>query len=180
MFFNAASIDRFLFCNYGAAANSFHAIQDRGIPEGCAFKGGRSTQGKIENDRWYEISLVVGRDRAEMLLDGKKVSDARVEYLPEFFATAGYDRKNQRVVMKATNYRSQPVRTEIQIEGATTVGANGQHILIRSDKPTDENSLDTPRRIVPQALPLPNCASSFPVILPPYSVNVLLVPARRN
>ena len=83
MFFNASSIDRFLFCNYGAAGNSFSAIQDRGVPEGCAFKGGRSTPGKIEDDRWYDISLIVTRDKAEMFLDGKQVSNARMEFLPE-------------------------------------------------------------------------------------------------
>ena len=50
VFFNATSIQRFLFCNYGAAGNKFHAIQDRGTPDGCAFKGGMTTQGGIEMD----------------------------------------------------------------------------------------------------------------------------------
>jgi alpha-L-arabinofuranosidase len=176
MFFNASHIDRFLFCNYGAAGNSFSAIQDRGVPEGCAFKGGRSTPGKIENERWYDISLVVSRDNAEMFLNGKRVSDARMEYLPSFFATAGYDRKGKRVVLKATNYHRQPLRAEIQLDGAESVGATGQHIVIHADQPTDENTLNNPRRIVPREQPLPNCAQSFSVTLPPHSVNVLRIP----
>lgn len=176
MFFNASNIDRFLFCNYGAAGNSFSAIQDRGVPEGCAFKGGRSTPGRIENERWYDISLVVNRDRAEMFLDGRRVSDAQMDYLPSFFATAGYDRKGKRVVLKATNYHPQPIRAGIQLDGAESVGSAGQHLVIRAGLPTDENSLATPRRIVPQELPLPNCARSFSVTLPPSSVNVLRIP----
>ena len=37
---------------------------DLGVPEGCAFKGGKSTPGPIEKDRWYEISLLVTRIRS--------------------------------------------------------------------------------------------------------------------
>jgi alpha-L-arabinofuranosidase len=180
MFFNARGIDRFLFCNYGAAGNAFSAIQDRGQPAGCAFKGGKSTPGGIEKDRWYEVSLVLTRDKAEMLLDGRKVSDAKAEYLPGFFAVAGYSRKESAVVLKATNYLATPVRTEVRLEGAATVGAAGRHLVIRGKGPEDENTLDNPRRIVPQELPLPGVAASFTVELPPLSVNVLRIPATRG
>jgi alpha-L-arabinofuranosidase len=179
MFFNAANIQRFLFCNYGAAGNKFHAIQDRGAPDGCAFKGGMTTQGGIEMDRWYDISLTLGRDQAEMCLDGKKVSDAKAEYLPAFFATGGYDRKDKAVLVKATNFHTQRVRADIQLDDATTIGQAGRHVVIRSAGPYEENSLDNPRRLVPQESPLPACAKRFSVTLPPYSVNVLRIPAER-
>ena len=177
MFFNAAGPERFLFCNYGAAGNNFSAIQDRGVPAACAFKGGRSTPGKIENNRWYDISLTVGRDQAAMTLDGKTISDARMEYLPSFFATSGYRRQDKTVVLKATNYDSKAVRAEIQLDGAARVGRTGRQIVIRSAKPEDENSLDNPRRIVPQERPLADCAKHFSVMLEPRSVNVLCIPA---
>ena len=112
-----------------------------------------------------------------MFLDGRRVSDASMVYLPSFFATAGYDRKGRAVVLKATNYHKQPVRARLWLEGAQTVGAEGRQIVIRSDGLYDENSLDHPRRIVPREEPLPNCASQFSVTLPPYSVNVLRIPA---
>jgi len=70
------------------------------------------------------------------------------------------------------------LRAEIQLEGAALVSPSGHHIVIRSDKPTDENSLDNPRRIVPQEAPLSNRDKSFSVTLPPSSVNVLIIPAR--
>ncbi|MGA2496299.1 MAG: alpha-L-arabinofuranosidase C-terminal domain-containing protein [Tepidisphaeraceae bacterium] len=177
MFFNASSIDRFLFCNYGAAGNNFTAIQDRGVPDGCSFRGGRSTQGKIENERWYDIALVVGRDKAEITLDGKTVSDARMEFLPSFFANSGYHRKDKSVIVRATNYDKKPMRAEIQLDGAARVGATGRHIVIHAENPTDENTLEKPRRIVPQEQPLPGTASRFTVTLPPQSVNVLSIPA---
>ena len=177
LFFNASNMDRFLFCNYGAAGNAFSAIQDRGVPEGCAFKGGRSTTGKIENDRWYDLTLMVGRDKAEMFLDGKLVSDARMEFLRSFFATAGYQRKDKTVVLKATNYHKQPIRAEIQIEGALEISSVGQHFVIRSENPNDENTLEAPLRIGPQEGVLSRCAKRFSVNLPPSSVNLLRIPA---
>lgn len=179
MFFNASGIDRFLFCNYGAAGNSFSAIQDRGAPEGCSFRGGSTTRGKIENERWYDISLVVGRDRAEMYLNDKRVSNARVQYLPSFFAVSGYDREDKMVVLKATNYNAKPVQADIELDGAKWVGKTGQHIVIASDDQYDRNTLDNPRRIVPLEQPLTDCAENFSVTLPPYSVNVLRIPARK-
>jgi alpha-L-arabinofuranosidase len=179
MFFNARDIDRFLFCNYGAAGNAFSAIQDRGQPDGCAFHGGMSTKGKIEMDRWYEIGLTLTRDKAEMFLDGKKVSDARAEYLPGFFVNAGYDSKEKTVVLKATNYNAHPLQAEVQLDGAAEVGATGRHIVISSKNPNDENTLENQRRIVPQETPLAGCAQRFVVALPPFSVNVLRVPAAR-
>ena len=97
---------------------------------------------------------------------------------PSFFATSGYQRKDKTVVVKATNYNPTPLPAEIRIEGATHIAATGQHIVIRSDKGGDENSLDQPNRITPQVLPLTGCAKSFQVILPPNSVNVLRLQAK--
>ena len=124
-----------------------------------------------------EISLVLGRDKAEMYLDGEKISDTKAEPMPAFFATGGYDRKGKAVVLKATNCHAQPVRADIQLDGAAKVGQAGRHLVIRSAGQYDENTLDNPRRIVPQDVPLPGCARMFSVTLPPYSVNVLRIPA---
>jgi hypothetical protein len=53
----------------------------------------------------------------------------------------------------------------------------GRHIVVRSDGPYAENSLDKPRPIVPQEQMLPGCGARFPVTLAPHSVNVLRIPA---
>ena len=97
--------------------------------------------------------------------------------LPSFFATGGYQRKDKMVVLKATNYANKQVRAEIQLDGAERVGGAGRQIVIQSEKLDNENTLDNPRRIVPQERPLPNCAKHFSVMLAPQSVNVLCIPA---
>ena len=91
MFFHAAGPERFMFCNYGAAGNQFSAIQ--GTPaDGIATTGGGDLQGPIDDKRWYDISLIVTKNSAEMLLEGKRVSRVEANALPAFFATAGYRR----------------------------------------------------------------------------------------
>jgi alpha-L-arabinofuranosidase len=179
LLFNADGKDRFLFCNYGGAENTFYGIQNRGEPNGYSFRGGRTARGSIETGRWYDISVEIGKNRAVMYLDGKRVSSARLRYMPSFFAVAGYDHTNKTVVLKATNYHSVPLRTTVHLDGAAQIGSSGQHIVIRSDNLTDKNSLEAPRRIVPREQPLRGCAEKFTVTLPPYSVNVLCIPARK-
>jgi alpha-L-arabinofuranosidase len=177
MFFHADGPDRYMFCNYGAAGNHFSAIQ--GTPSNAiATKGGGDLQGPIEKDRWYEISLVVTNNSAEMLLDGKRVSRIDADFLPAFFATAGYRQNDRTVVVKATNYHPTPLLATVRIDGAATVAPNGQQIVIRADKPEDENSLEMPDRIAPQMVPLTNCSKNFQITLPPNSVNVLRIPAK--
>ena len=76
-----------------------------------------------------------------------------------------------------SDYHSQPVETNIELAGAKRVGKTGHHLLIRSNSPSDQNTLDNPRRIVPSEKPLEGCSKMFSVVLPPYSVNLLRVPA---
>lgn len=176
MFFAADGPQRYMFCNYGAAGNHFSAIQ--GTPaEGIATKGGGDKQGAIENDRWYDISLVLTKDSAEMLLDGKRISKITAQSLPTFFATAGYDRAKKATVVRATNYTNAPVPLTIELANARSVGATGEHIIIQHDNPNEDNSLDAPQRIVPKTQSL-RCGEKVTVELPPRSVNVLRIPSQ--
>ena len=180
LFFNAEGVARCLFANVGGFGNTATVMEIRGESPNGAFRAGKSTPGPLENNRWYDVALTVGNTRAELYLDGKKVADCRLDNPQTFFANAGYDRKARTVVLKATNYHRTPITVEIQLDNAATVGAAGRHFVIRSDEPHAENSFDNPCRIVPVEQPLAECAKSFTVTLPPNSVNVLRIPARRN
>ena len=178
MFFNAAGPERFMFCNYGAAGNHFSAIQGQPSPD-IATKGGGDLQGAIENERWYEITLDLTKNTAEARLDDKRISRIEAEALPAFFATGGYDRDQQAVGVRATNYGAKPVHANLRLDGVSNVSAKGRHIIIRADDPNQENTLEKPTQIVPQEVPLNGCAREFAVDLPPHSVNVLVIPARK-
>ncbi|HEU5070797.1 MAG TPA: alpha-L-arabinofuranosidase C-terminal domain-containing protein [Verrucomicrobiae bacterium] len=169
--------ERGLDCNYGGWGNTRSAMEVVSA-QGISARVDGELQGALENNRWYDLSLVLTKDSAEMFLDGKRVSRVTAEFLREFFATAGYDRKNKTVVVKATSYSSKPLRAEIQLDGAARVGRSGRQIVISAPQQFDENSLENPRLIVPRELPLSDVSERFSVELPPYSVNVLRLPAR--
>jgi len=178
MFFNAAGPDRFFFANYGANGNEFSALQDRGAPEGLTFRGGRSTRGPIENNRWYDLALVVKNNSAEMFLDGKTISTASVDFLPAFFSNAGFDQKTNEVILKATNYYPTTLTAQITLDGAATIGPSGKLITLQNDSPTTDNNFQNPHRITPREFPLPTPSPNISVQLPPYSVNILRIPAK--
>lgn len=178
MFFGAAGPERYMFCNYGAAGNHFSAIQ--GTPaEGIALHDGGDIQGPIENNRWYDITLVLKKGSAEMLLDAKRVSKVRAESLPEFFASAGYDRTRKAVVVRAANYHGQAMSLEIDLVNTVSAGPTVQHVIISADRMDAENSLTSPQQIVPRTKELSGCGRKFTVELPPRSVNVLRIPVQK-
>lgn len=175
--FGVQSPEKFHFANFGAAGNAFSALQTRGEDLAVAFRTGKTTEQKIEEGRWYDVELVIERDRAAVSLDGVLISDSSAEALPNFFATAGYDAAGQAVIVKATNYYAEPVRATIRLENAASVGAEGQHVVVAAASPFDTNSLDAPTRIAPRTQPLP-CGAEISVELPPHSANVLRIPAQ--
>jgi alpha-N-arabinofuranosidase len=97
---------------------------------------------------------------------------------PSFFTSAGYGRqgKSQYVVLKATNYYPHAVTVNVKLDGAKWISKTGRHIVIKSEKLLDQNTLDNPYKIVPVEKPLINCSKDFTVTLEPYSVNILRVP----
>nr|MCU0981070.1 hypothetical protein [Pirellulaceae bacterium] len=63
------------------------------------------------------------------------------------------------------------------LTGTQSIGPTGEHIVLRADLATAENSLDEPLRIQPQRQALAGCSRKFTVELAPRSVNVLRIPA---
>ncbi len=178
VFFNGERDDRFFFANYGAAGNAFHEVQSWGAPEGYAYKRVTSSKGAIENDRWYDLRIVIRRDRADMYLDGQLLSTAGLVPLESFFTVAGYDSKKQQAVIKVVNYDPNPVETRIRLNGTESVGKAGRHILITSGSLNDRNTLEEPLKVVPSEKVLGNCSSDFTVTVPGYSVNLYIVPVK--
>jgi alpha-L-arabinofuranosidase len=128
---------------------------------------------KIFNENRPDVNLEISteiRPEPEVILDSEK------HPLQSFFASAGYNRSDKEVVIKAVNYWGIPVKANIKLEGASSTGRRGNHILISSANLTDENSLDNPYKIIPVKKPLKKNSGDFTVLLPPYSINVLNIP----
>ena len=171
-FLNATGLDSFIFANAGAAGNAFTAIQDRGERPLGSFRGGQATNGKIENEKWYDVTLKVNPTNAELLFGEKRMAEAGVINPASIFAHAGADEKSGDIVVKAVNYNGYPVETEIVLENVKTL-KSAKHFVVKSDAKFEENSLENPNKIGIQELPISVSGTPFKVTLPKYSVNLL-------
>jgi alpha-L-arabinofuranosidase len=178
--FNGEKDDRFFFANYGAADNSFHEVQSWGAPEGFAYKRIKSSKGAIESNRWYNLRIVISRDKAEMYLDDQLLSSAGLIPLESLFASSGYDSGKHQVVVKLVNYNAGPMETRIRLDGAASVESRGRHFVISSDNLNNRNTLDQPLKIVPVEHQLDNCSSDFLITVPAYSANLLVIPLKTS
>jgi alpha-L-arabinofuranosidase len=121
---------------------------------------------------------VFTENRAELFLDGKRVSDARMQKLPSFFATAGVRQKDGTIIVKATNYGAQPKETELVIDGTVVNGGNGRHFIYQATSLSDDNSLENPTKLVPHEKSFPVSGNRIKLTLPPFSVSVVQVPVK--
>jgi hypothetical protein len=113
---------------------------------------------------------------ANCLLSGMRISRFTV-FVIDSIAPRISGRHSSKVAVEGHQRQQTPIRAEIQLDGATSVGTIGHHLAVSSDELYRENDLDHPHRVVPRELPRPACDRRFSVTLPPYSVNVLRIPA---
>lgn len=179
VFFNVRDDETFSFANIGGFGNTHTTVEGRGQNPDGTLRAGPGSPGAMENDRWYEVTLKIGVDQVDVFIDGKKSADAKVETVPSVFTNAGYDRKHQCIVLKATNYHDQPVSTTVNLANAKLLANSAKHIVISSPDPYIDNDFEQPNRIVPTERALPIQPGGFQVTLPPHSVSVLRIPAAK-
>ncbi|GGB20578.1 DUF5695 domain-containing protein [Puia dinghuensis] len=128
-----------------------------------------SLKDTIQPGRWYEIRVDVGADTVKCWLDGRLLMSFTE---PEkFFAIAGEDAATGEIIVKMVNAYADPLAVKLP-------GVNpGPAALTTLSAPTltAENTFDQPRAYTPEITNLPAGTSS--VILKPYSINILRIPA---
>lgn len=93
--------------------------------------------------------------------------------VPTVFYSATKDTKTGAVYLKLVNTTGKEQSVEINLKGITTVAANANVIVIKSDKPEDTNSIAEPEKIVPATGIIKGVKQNFEHRLPPYSVSIL-------
>jgi len=115
-----------------------------------------------------------------MYLDGELISDAAIEPMETVFTSAGYNHDNNSVIIKAVNYNADPVQAVITLKGATKIRKRAKHIVITSKNIDDQNTLDNPHHIIPGEITIKNASEQFTVSLPPFSVNLFEIDAKKS
>jgi alpha-L-arabinofuranosidase len=157
--------------NVGGWGNTRHALE-RSSGGGKATLG-NDAPGKIETGRWYDLRVELQGDRIRCFLDGRLVHDVTVQTPPSLYASAGQVGKAGAVVLKLVNASDRPEPVTIRLDGVRRVKRGAKALVLTSDSPADENSLDAPRRVVPVEQPLVAPGPVFQHTLPAYSLSVL-------
>lgn len=137
----------------------------------------QSTGQTMEDNKWYNVKIVIKSDQAALYMDGKEVNTIRNTAVPKQFYAAGYDEASGEVVIKVVNGDAIPYNLDIKLDGAAKVHAVGKIIGIKADSGTDENSFDNPRKIYPkeEAFDFPD--KDFSYSFAPYSFTIFRVKA---
>ncbi len=156
--------------NIGGWGNSRHAIEMGGIL-------GNEVPGKIETGRWYDIRVEVKGQHIQCYLDGKLVHDITTPPVKSLVATASRDEASGELILKVVNVTSTAQQTDLQFNGVKRVTGPARALVLASEKPTDENTLDQPKRVAPVEKTLAIKGTKLRHNFPGNSVTVLRMKA---
>jgi len=169
----------FTWWNIGGWGNTRHAIEQSVV--GAKRQVGDSPTGSVETGRWYDIKVEVKGNELACYLDGKLIQRGKLEpqTLPGIYALGGKNEKTGQIIIKAVNPGSAPLNTTFRIEGAAKLKPKARVLTLASAKPTDENTLDEPNKVVPVELAFEGAAPEFQYSLKPYSLTIFRIDTAR-
>ena len=143
--------------NIGGWNNSQSALESNGTQDGKPFA--------VETGRWYDIELTVAGGHVQCRLDGKLIHDvdlANGNQYDSIYATAATDAQTGKLLVKLVNVAPGPVEVALDVQGMPLSG-RGSATVLTSESPTDENSLDEPRKVFPKthAVAFPKKAMTY-------------------
>jgi alpha-L-arabinofuranosidase len=139
--------------------------------------------GQVETGRWYDIRVEVNGKRVKCFLDGQLVHD--VDYKNDgavraLYASASRDDHTGEVILKVVNASAEKMDTAVHLNGANGLARTGEAIVLSSDNPTDENSLDAPEKVSPKTRTLDLSGPDFQHVFPGNSLTVLRIGMQRG
>jgi alpha-L-arabinofuranosidase len=137
-----------------------------------------SMPSNIEIGRWYDIQIVIRGTNVKGYLDGKllqEVGDARTS-VKSLCASAARDEKTGDIIVKVVNASSKPLATELDLRGARILTGKGKVIVLTSDSPLDENTLDEPTKVSPKNEIVKFSGTTLKYSFPANSLTILRIP----
>ena len=162
--------------NLGGWGNERHAVQ---LAQGSddAEIISPEVQGRIEPKRWYDIRVEVTGRGARCYLDDKLIHDITYPATRALYSVAGSVRDD--VIVKLVNVSADDREVNIVLEGTDQAGSKATLIQLTSEKPEDENSLENPKKVIPQTNQIDAAGNTIKLTLPGNSVNVIRIPASK-
>lgn len=112
----------------------------------------KNIPGSIEANRWYNVKVEVFGTTVKAYLDGKLVQEMSDDNTntKALCVSAAKDEHSGDIILKVVNTSSEPVKTQINLQGTENLSGKGKAIFLTSANPLDENTLDSPTRVSPK------------------------------
>lgn len=127
----------------------------------------------LEDNRWYDVKLVMSGDEVECFINGQSLLKYKIKEIEKRYAIAGIDEAKNEIVIKIVNAESVPFKTSVKIEGAGTLEGKGQIITLSAKSLNEENTFKDPTKISPKTEDFNGFSSHFEMEFKPYSLTVL-------
>jgi hypothetical protein len=164
--FGRKGTDRYWW-NLGGWGNGQHAIEFNQNPVG------RPVQGRIEENRWYDIKVELNGRRIRCSLDGQLIHDVNAPSTQKVFAVAGPDQASGDIILKAINTVAEPMSANLTLSGVQIAPAQAAVTVLTAASLRENNSLDEPHKVMPQTSTLGVSDPQCTVELRPYSLTVI-------
>lgn len=160
--------------NLGGWGNTQHGIQTHFAQQDDLLQ---RVPGTIETGRWYDIKVVLNGAHMDCYLDGKLVQSAEVllHRVPTLFASATHEDRSGDIILKVVNPGASAVEVAVNLAGLKQVQAGSTSTVLTSDKLSDENSFDQPKKVSPVEFNLGRLQPNFSHEFPSHSMTVLRI-----
>ena len=135
---------------------------------------GRQVRHTVENNKWYDVKIVVKPEQVTVSVDGKDVLSVRPQGSTRQFCQTGYDTKSGELIVKVVNGTDQPYTRTFNIAGAGTVTPQGKVITLSGDA-NAENSFEQPKLIAPVESTYAKFGKQFTYEFKPMSYTILRI-----
>ena len=170
--FNYVDEKNYCWLNFGGWGNTQHAIEQVG-------GGGKiqtvTRRGRVEQGRWYDITLTVSGDSVKAWLDNDLVFDTTLKHNTSLgvFSTATIDEQTGELIVKVVNSQEEGTTAQLNLKNFTPRSAKA--IRLSSLSGEDENTLQQPTNIYPTEHELSPNGQTIEVELPAYSLNIIRI-----
>ncbi|MEO6637959.1 MAG: alpha-L-arabinofuranosidase C-terminal domain-containing protein [Ginsengibacter sp.] len=100
--------------------------------------------------------------------------------VPTLFYSATKNDSTGIVYMKIINTIGKKQTIKINLDGAVKVSPKAIMVVIKSDRPTDTNTISEPEKIIPETSTINGLGKKFRRSFPPYSVTVMAIQTTDN
>ncbi len=137
---------------------------------------GNQVSGRIETGKWYDIKIEVTRDKIKCYLDNKLIHDVGYPVMKSLYGSASVVSSTKEVILKIVNVSYEPEATEIILPGKKVADGELNAITLTSEKATDENSFDEPKKVSPKPVKIQVKSNTILHTFPANSLTIIRIP----